>query len=66
MAKLITQFSDAQTDKLIDLAVALGTDKIGAIERGMLLLTVVLREKAAGNDIAIVRGDNIVKRITGL
>jgi len=65
-SRLNIQFNERQNQALQDLANELGTTKGHVLRTALALLEVALREKKAGNDIGVVKGDRVVKEIVGL
>ena len=64
--KLNVQFTDRQTEALARMANELGTTRAGVLKTALALLEVAIREERAGNAIAVIRGETVVKEIVGL
>lgn len=64
--KLSVQFNDRQCKSLEDMADALGTTKAGVLKTALTLLEVAIRERKDGHSLGIVKGDKVIKEITGL
>ncbi len=61
MAKLNVQFTAGQHEALMRLAAELGTTRAGVLKRAAALLAVALRERRAGLELAVVRGDHVLR-----
>jgi biotin operon repressor len=65
-SRLNVAFSDRQNEALESLAHELGMTKAGVLKTALALLETALRERKAGNQIAITRDGVVVKEIVGL
>jgi hypothetical protein len=66
MARMNVEFTPETAQRLEGLAERLGTTKVGALRFGLALLGVAVREAEQGNDIGVIRGDRVLREISGV
>jgi hypothetical protein len=64
--KLNVQFNERQRKTLEEMAEDLGTTKAGVLKTALSLLEVAIRERKSGNQIGVVKDNQVVKEIVGL
>jgi hypothetical protein len=64
--RLCVEFSDSQSRELRRMACDLDTTKVGVLRLALSLMQFCKREREAGNRIAVVNNDRVVKEIVGL
>jgi len=64
--KLNVKFNDRQTTAIEAMADELGTTRAGVLKTALALLDVAIRERRDGHELAVIRGDAVVKGIVGI
>jgi hypothetical protein len=64
--KLNVQFNERQKRALDEMAEELGTTKAGVLKTALSLLEVAIRERKDGNQIGVIKDNQVVKEIVGI
>lgn len=60
------KLDDRQRASLEQMALTLDTSMTGVIRKSLALMSLVIDERAKGNEIAITKDDKIIKAIVGI
>lgn len=66
MKRYSVKLNDRQSDALDKMAKELDTSKTNLFAKALSLLELALREKAAGNQIGVVRDGKVLKEVIGV